>query len=161
METEEAIERVPQSRRRSWGDIDALAESIRRDGQITAALVRELAPGRYQLVCGERRLRACEQLGIPLLCEVRDMTEAQTHLTRIAENTAREDLDIVEEAEAFAEAIDQHGFTVDELAVRVGREEMRRRRAAMTPEERREQWRKHQRAKRERDRVKRAGEQSS
>jgi ParB/RepB/Spo0J family partition protein len=129
MERTDTIERIPLAkidrvphRRTSWGDIEGLAASIRALGQDTPALVRRKAGGRFELVRGERRLRACELAGIDTLrAEVVEISEADAHDLRIVENNQREDLSPLEEGESFSLSIDRDGRSINEIAARIGR----------------------------------------
>lgn len=120
----EQIEEDPKNTRTSsWGDLEGLAQSMRARGQTTPGLVRPIAPGRYQLVCGARRLRALRLAGIAFFrAEVRELTDAEAHEERIVENGQRETISIVEEAESYRVAIEDYGRTIDELASRIGRD---------------------------------------
>ena len=99
-----------------------LAESIRARGVLQPIVVRPLAGGGYELVAGERRLRAAkiaELETIPAL--VRDTEDWERLELALAENMAREDLNPVEEARACATLVDDLGLTKEEVGRRVGR----------------------------------------
>lgn len=100
--------------------LQALADSIARDGLAQPPTVRPLADGRYQIVAGERRVRAIRLLGwehVPAF--VRELTDDQASATMLVENMVRVDLDPLEEAKAYASRIDA-GSTVADLADLVG-----------------------------------------
>lgn len=115
----EEIDRPAQPRTRSWGDLEQLAASIKTYGQDTPGRVRRKGD-RYELVVGERRLRACEMAGVPFLAIVTDLDDAHADTMRARENLMREGLQALERAEAAHAAIVMHGFSAAEWALRVG-----------------------------------------
>jgi ParB family chromosome partitioning protein len=103
-------------------DLDELARSIAESGVLQPILVRRLDGGRYELIAGERRLRACRQAGIaeiPAL--VRESTDQESLMLAIVENVQRADLGALEEAHAYRSLIDEFGLTQEEVARRVGK----------------------------------------
>ena len=99
-----------------------LAESIRTRGVLQPIVVRPLAGGSFELVAGERRLRAAKMVEletIPAL--VRDTEDWERLDVALAENMARVDLNAVEEARACAMLVDDLGLTKQEVGRRVGR----------------------------------------
>jgi ParB family transcriptional regulator, chromosome partitioning protein len=112
-----------QPRRCFDGDkLEELAESIRVRGVLQPIVVTPLAGGRYELVAGERRLRAAriaERESIPAV--VRDTDDWERLDLALAENMARQDLNAVEEARACAMLVDDLGLTKEEVGRRVGR----------------------------------------
>ena len=110
--------------RRHFDDahIAELAESIRTKGVLLPLIVRR-APEGYVIVAGERRWRAAQRAGLrELPVMVKEVTEKEAFEIALIENIQREDLNPVEEAEAYRRLIDEHGLTQDELAQRVGKE---------------------------------------
>src|ERR671914_2470767 len=110
--------------RRTFDDtrLAELAESIRTRGVLQPIVVRPLAGGSFELVAGERRLRAAQMVEletIPAL--VRDTEDWERLDLAPAENMARVDLNPVEEARACAMLVDDLGLTKQEVARRVGR----------------------------------------
>src|SRR5438105_4100397 len=102
--------------------IEELAESIRSKGVLLPLIVRRIAEG-YALVAGERRWRAAQKAGlreVPVM--VREVSEKEAFELALIENIQREDLNPVEEAEAYKRLIEEHGLTQEELAARVGKE---------------------------------------
>jgi ParB family chromosome partitioning protein len=102
--------------------LEELAESIRVRGVLQPIVVTPLPGGRYELVAGERRLRAAriaELESIPAV--VRDTDDWERLDLALAENMAREDLNAVEEARACAMLVDDLGLTKEEVGRRVGR----------------------------------------
>ena len=114
----------PRQPRHSFdeGKLEELAESIRVRGVLQPIVVTPLAGGRYELVAGERRLRAAriaELESIPAV--VRDTDDWERLDLALAENMARQDLNAVEEARACAMLVDDLGLTKEEVGRRVGR----------------------------------------
>lgn len=102
--------------------INELSESIKKYGVIQPITVRQLAENRYELIAGERRLRACKKSGllkIPAI--IVDMNDNDCAVVALIENLQRENLSFMEEAEAYRNLLSNHGFTQDELAVRLGK----------------------------------------
>jgi ParB family chromosome partitioning protein len=99
-----------------------LAASIKASGVIQPVVVR-LVNGGYQLIAGERRWRAARQAGLSRIpAIVREATDAESLEIALVENLLREDLNPMEEAEAYHKLLAQFGWTQDELAQRVGRD---------------------------------------
>lgn len=99
----------------------ALAESIRQHGVIQPVLVTETIDG-YQLVAGERRVRAARLAGLDRIpAIVRQVADREQLELALVENLQREDLDPIEAARAYRQLIDDFAFTQEELATRVGR----------------------------------------
>ncbi|HHT74090.1 MAG TPA: ParB/RepB/Spo0J family partition protein [Firmicutes bacterium] len=128
---QEVIEHLPihliqtsQYQPRSTFDEDALdelAQSIAEHGVLHPIVVRRSQVG-YELVVGERRLRACRMLGfetIPAL--IRDFADKQAAELALIENLQRKDLRLFEEAEGYRRLLDEFGMTQDELAARLGK----------------------------------------
>ena len=102
--------------------LDELAASIRVSGVIQPVIVRRRGTG-YQLIAGERRWRAARQAGLERIpAIVRDATDAQSLELALVENLLREDLNPIEEAEAYEKLLGQFGWTQEELARRIGRD---------------------------------------
>lgn len=99
----------------------ALADSIRTHGLLQPIVVRRAAEG-YEVIAGERRLRAAQQAGIPHVpIVVRDAEPQERLELALIENIQREDLTPLEEAEAYRHLIDEYGLTQEDLARRVGK----------------------------------------
>src|SRR5947207_11386507 len=102
--------------------IEELAESIRSKGVLLPLIVRRDSDG-YVLVAGERRWRAAQRAGLrELPVMVREVTDNESFEIALIENIQREDLNPIEEAEAYKRLIEEHGLTQDELAARVGKD---------------------------------------
>ena len=120
----EEIRPSPGQPRRHFDDahLEELGESIRSRGVLLPLLVRRDGDG-YLLIAGERRWRAAQRAGLhELPVIVRDVTEPEAFELALIENIQREDLNAVEEAEAYQRLIEHHGLTQEELAQRVGKD---------------------------------------
>ena len=120
----EEIRPSPGQPRRHFDDahLEELGESIRSRGVLLPLLVRRDGDG-YLLIAGERRWRAAQRAGLhELPVIVRDVTEPEAFEIALIENIQREDLNAVEEAEAYQRLIEHHGLTQEELAQRVGKD---------------------------------------
>jgi ParB family transcriptional regulator, chromosome partitioning protein len=120
----ELVRPNPRQPRRSFdeGALAELAESIRARGVLQPIVVRALPGGHYELVAGERRLRAArlaELESVPAV--VREAEDWERLDIALAENMARIDLNAVEEARACAMLVDDLGLTKEEVGRRVGR----------------------------------------
>ena len=121
-----ALDRVRENPRqpRVRLDPDALATlvaSIREHGVIQPILVTAVPDG-YQLVAGERRVRAARIAGLERIpAIVRELADHEQLELALVENLQREDLDPLESASAYRQLIDEFGFTQEQLAERVGR----------------------------------------
>ncbi|MBR4950006.1 MAG: ParB/RepB/Spo0J family partition protein [Clostridia bacterium] len=101
--------------------IDALANSIREDGLISPISVRPAENGMFELIAGERRLRACIQVGYRRIpCIVSKATEKESATLALSENLLREDLNFFEEALALENLLKEFGYTQEELAKKLG-----------------------------------------
>ncbi len=102
--------------------LEELAESIRENGLLQPILVREYGAGRYQIIAGERRFRACKLAGlseIPAI--VLDRDDRAAAQIALIENIQREDLNPLEEALAYKALKDDYDMTQEELAERIGK----------------------------------------
>lgn len=115
----ELITRNPFQPRREFdqGAIDELAESIRKHGVLQPLLVRAKGDDGYELIAGERRWRACRQVGLENVpCRVVELEDKRVCEAAIEENLKREDLNVIEKAHAFKGYLDSFGGTIEELA---------------------------------------------
>ncbi len=102
--------------------LSALAESIKARGVLQPVVVRALAGGEYELLAGERRLRAAKEAGLERIpAIVRAVGDSERLELALIENMAREDLNPVEEARACSTLVDDLGITQEELGERLGR----------------------------------------
>ncbi len=102
--------------------LNELAESIKSYGILQPLIVRAIENNRYELIAGERRLRAAKIVGlekIPVI--IRNYTDAQTSEISIIENVQREDLNVIEEAQAYERLIKEFGHTQELIASKIGR----------------------------------------
>jgi ParB family chromosome partitioning protein len=101
--------------------LESLAASIAIHGVIQPVLVTEVLDG-YQLVAGERRVRAAQMAGLDRVpAVIRQMAERDQLAVAIVENVQRADLNAMEEAHAYRQLADEFNLTQDEIATRVGR----------------------------------------
>lgn len=103
-------------------EIEDLAASIRDQGVLQPVLVRSLAGGKFELIAGERRVRAARHAGlerIPAL--VKEADAGESLVLAIVENVQRADLTPLEEARAYQALIDEFALTQEEVARRVGK----------------------------------------
>jgi ParB family transcriptional regulator, chromosome partitioning protein len=120
----ELIRPNPSQPRREFDDeaLLALAESVKARGILQPVVVRPLPGGNYELVAGERRLRAAVIAGVGQVpAIVRETDESERLELALIENMAREDLNAIEEARACATLVEDLGLTKEEVARRVGR----------------------------------------
>ncbi|HEX6290591.1 MAG TPA: ParB/RepB/Spo0J family partition protein [Herpetosiphonaceae bacterium] len=121
------IERIrtnPFQARMKFKDIDELADSMRTHGFTSRLRVRRdpAQPQFFQLVYGERRLRAAHVAGIKVIpCDVADYSDQQMREIGLTENLQRSDLEPLEEARAFRVAIDAGGYSIRTLAAQIGK----------------------------------------
>jgi len=102
--------------------LQELAASMREHGVVQPLIVRKVAGGGYELVAGERRWRAARLAGmrtVPAI--VRPLSDAQALEVSLIENLQREDLNPLEEAEAYRQLMEIVGLTQEQLAERVGK----------------------------------------
>lgn len=120
----DSIKPNPYQPRKTFGKLalEELSQSIKAYGVIQPISVRKIGDDNYELVAGERRLRAsklAELNEIPaIIINLRDQDSA---VLAIIENLQREDLNFIEESEGYANLINDHGFTQHELAEKVGK----------------------------------------
>ena len=119
------IERNPDQPRHTFdeGQLGELAASIAVHGVLQPIIVRSLADGQWQLIAGERRLRAARLAGLETIpAVVRDEAEGEGSLElALIENLQREDLNAIEAALAYRELIDRFGLTHEAVARQVGK----------------------------------------
>ena len=99
-----------------------LAISIMEYGLMQPITVRQTGPFDYELIAGERRLTACKSLGMTYIpAIVMKVDDTDSAILALVENIQREDLNYIEEAEAYCTLIDEHGLTQEELADKLGK----------------------------------------
>jgi len=119
-----SIEPNPDQPRKLFDDasLAELAESIRRHGIIQPLIVEAMDAGRYRIVAGERRWRAARLAGLadaPVI--VREFGKERRMEVALVENVQREDLNPVDEAEAYRQLMEATSLTQDQVAERVGK----------------------------------------
>ena len=117
----ELIQSNPFQPRRDFDPaaISELADSIQKHGVLQPLLVRNTADG-YQLVAGERRWRAAQQVGLENIpCRVVELDDRQVCEAAIEENVKRQDLNVLDKAVAFRDYLERFGVTVEDLSKRL------------------------------------------
>jgi len=120
----EAVERNPDQPRKHFDEpsLAELAASIREHGVIEPILVRREG-GSYRILAGERRWRAAQRAGLrEVPAVVREASDREAFELALVENLQREDLNAIEEAEAYEILVTDHSLTQEEIAKRVGKE---------------------------------------
>ena len=120
----DAILTNPNQPRKSFesNSLNELAASMRQSGILQPAVVRPYGAG-YQLVVGERRWRAAKLAGFKTIpAVIREVTDAECLELALIENLLREDLNPMEEAEAYQRLLAEFQWTQEELAQRVGKD---------------------------------------
>ena len=118
------IEPNPFQPRMSFGQeaLEELSESIRTLGLIQPITVRRKSDGRYQIISGERRFRACQMAVMDMIpAYIRDTNDQGMLEMAIVENIQREDLDPIEVAMSYQRLIEECSLTQEQMAVRVGK----------------------------------------
>ena len=114
----------PNQPRKSFNinGLQDLSASMRQSGVLQPVVVRRVGSG-YQLIVGERRLRAAKLAGLERVpAVIREATDAESLELALVENLLREDLNPMEEAEAYQRLLAEFGWTQEELAGRVGKD---------------------------------------
>jgi ParB family transcriptional regulator, chromosome partitioning protein len=115
----------PRQPRRSFDEaaLNELAGSIRAQGVLQPVVVRPLPDGQFELIAGERRWRAAQRAGIHQIpAVVRDVPDGKLLELALIENLQREELNAIEEAEAYRILVDDLELTHNEVAQRVGKQ---------------------------------------
>ena len=118
------IEPNPYQPRMSFDQeaLNELADSIKTLGLIQPITVRRKSEGRYQIISGERRFRACQMAGLDMVpAYIRDANDQGMLEMAIVENIQREDLDPIEVAMSYQRLIEECSLTQEQMAVRVGK----------------------------------------
>lgn len=102
--------------------IRELAQSIKEYGLLQPVVVRKIENDNYELIVGERRLKACKELGLQTIpAIIKDFDEEKSFVLSVIENIQREDLNIVDEAFAYKNLMEICEFTHNQLAEKVGK----------------------------------------
>ncbi|WP_082020694.1 ParB/RepB/Spo0J family partition protein [Candidatus Soleaferrea massiliensis] len=103
-------------------ELISLSESIKSNGILQPLTVRRLDNGRFELIAGERRLKASKLAGLTQVpCIVISADERQSAILALIENLQRQDLNMFEEAAAIQQLIDDWGVTQEEASKRLGK----------------------------------------
>lgn len=108
----------------SHDGIIELSQSIKEYGVLQPISVRRNGTSNFELIAGERRLRASQLAGlteIPAI--IVDITDSESAVVALIENLQREDLNFIEEAEGYYNLIKDHNFTQEDLAIRIGKKQ--------------------------------------
>ncbi|MEK7473913.1 MAG: ParB/RepB/Spo0J family partition protein [Patescibacteria group bacterium] len=119
-----SIERNPHQPRAHFdhGELEDLISSIREHGVLQPIIVTPMPDGTYQLIAGERRLRASTIAGLKTIPSlVREATELQKLELAIIENVQRSDLNPVEEANAYQRLMDEFNMTQEDIGRKIGK----------------------------------------
>ena len=121
IETDKIIPNPYQPRKKFDNDIEGLAESIRQNGLLQPLTVRK-NNDQYELIAGERRLRAIKSLGFETVqCIIIEITERNSAVMALVENIQRKDLQFFDEAAALEKLIDFYGMTQEDAALKLGK----------------------------------------
>jgi len=104
--------------------LDELIASIKEKGVVQPVLIREVKGGRYELIAGERRLRAVKQLGFGKIPAIVKKVDSNVDLLELSliENIQREGLNSIEEAHAYQRLVDEFRFNLDGIGKAVGKD---------------------------------------
>lgn len=119
-----AVSASPNQSRKNFdgGALDELADSIRAEGLMQPIVVREKAKGEFQLIAGERRLRACRIVGMKTIpARVMKASDASSAAMTLIENLQREDLDPIEEAFGIGSLMRDFNLTQEAVSERIGK----------------------------------------
>lgn len=120
----DVVDESPTNPRKRFdqGKLEELAADIAANGLIQPVVVRPRADGRFELVVGARRKRASALAGrTTILAIVRDLDDRTTLEVQLSENAQRQDVHPLEEADGYAQLIDVHHATAEEVAAKVGK----------------------------------------
>ena len=103
-------------------EIKELSESIKNQGLIQPIIVRETSNNMYEIIAGERRWRACQVAGLHSVnCVVMSVDDKSVYELALIENIQRENLNVIEEANAYKNLIDLNGIKNEELSKKIGK----------------------------------------
>ncbi len=121
IEVDDIISNPNQPRTDFSEDITSLAESIAQNGILQPVSVRRKG-SKYELIAGERRLRAAKMCGFPVVpCIVHDVSDRHSAVLALVENIQRQDLSFFDEASAIEKLITHYGMTQEDAASKLGR----------------------------------------
>jgi ParB family chromosome partitioning protein len=119
------IDPNPHQPRTNFNDekLNELAQSIRSNGLVQPLLLRRIGSGRFQIVAGERRWRAAQRAGLHRVnAVIRSIPDSKLLELALIENIQRQELNPIEEAQAYQRLIHNLGLTQDEVAQQVGKD---------------------------------------
>jgi ParB family chromosome partitioning protein len=103
--------------------LEELKASIKKSGVIEPVIVRPIAHGTYELVAGERRLKASQALGIKEVpAIIKSLSDKEALEFSLVENIQRENLNPIEEAKGYSRLLDEFGYTQEDIASAVGKD---------------------------------------
>src|SRR5690625_4943266 len=102
--------------------IKELAQTLQTHGMIQPIVVREKHDEQYELIAGERRLRAAKLLGWKTISAIiRNLSDTETASIALIENIQKEEITVIDEAKAYTQLIEMHELTQEALAQRLGK----------------------------------------
>ena len=110
---------------RKYFDNEKMSElkaSIKSSGLIQPITVRKISNGKYEIIAGERRYRACRELGMENISAIEiSVGDARGYELSVLENIQREDLNPIEEAESYLMLMEVYGYTQEKLSEKLGK----------------------------------------
>ena len=104
------------------GKMSELKDSIKNSGLLQPITVRKISNGKYEIVAGERRYRACRELGMESIPVIEmNVGDARGYELSVLENIQREDLNPIEEAESYLMLMEVYGYTQEKLSEKLGK----------------------------------------
>ena len=103
------------------GKMSELKDSIKNSGLLQPITVRKISNGKYEIVAGERRYRACRELGMESIPVIEmNVGDARGYELSVLENIQRENLNPIEEAESYLMLMEVYGYTQEKLSEKLG-----------------------------------------
>ena len=120
---EQIVPNPNQPRKRfDYDELEGLAQSIRQNGILQPITVRQREDGGFELISGERRLRAARLVGLSIIPSiVTEIDNKNSAIFSLIENLQRQDLDFFEEAEAIERLLSVYGMSREELSAKLGK----------------------------------------
>lgn len=104
------------------GKMSELKDSIKNSGLLQPITVRKISNGKYEIVAGERRYRACRELGMESIPVIEmNVGDARGYELSVLENIQRENLNPIEEAESYLMLMEVYGYTQEKLSEKLGK----------------------------------------
>ena len=104
------------------GKMSELKDSIKNSGLLQPITVRKISNGKYEIVAGERRYRACRELGMENIPVIEmNVGDARGYELSVLENIQRENLNPIEEAESYLMLMEVYGYTQEKLSEKLGK----------------------------------------